>query len=181
MENDNKYLTLSLSLPIISTTTEFRCYLKPVIFPELIIFINSHYYSAFTLTWLMTFLQTLNFHCFRWLKEKNSTWKPLTIIQVRVNELYLFSSSCAFKKRGFLLRPAWNFEANRLNLSTVPTKPSRKVVKFFRKKCKTSGKEGVKLVSWSGAEEKYLVHQILHDSNLSITRTNLCFMWTFQL
>ena len=30
-------------------------------------------YSAFTLTWLMSFLQTLNFHCFRWLKEKNST------------------------------------------------------------------------------------------------------------
>ena len=30
-------------------------------------------YSAFTVTWLMTFLQTFNFHCFRWLKEKNST------------------------------------------------------------------------------------------------------------
>ena len=44
-------------------------------------------YSAFTLTWLMSFLQTLNFHCFRWLKEKNSTWKALTINQVRVNEL----------------------------------------------------------------------------------------------
>ena len=42
---------------------------------------------AFTLTWLMSFLQTLNFHCFRWLKEKNSTWKSLTINQVRVYAL----------------------------------------------------------------------------------------------
>ena len=36
----------------------------------------------------MSFLQTLNFHCFQWLKEKNSTWKSLTINQVRVNVLY---------------------------------------------------------------------------------------------
>ena len=35
------------------------------------------------------FLQTLNFHCLRWLKEKNST---LSIIQVRVNELYKLKS-----------------------------------------------------------------------------------------
>ena len=34
---------------------------------------NVGMYSAFTLTWLMSFLQTLNFHCFRLLKEKNST------------------------------------------------------------------------------------------------------------
>ena len=27
-------------------------------------------YDAFTPTWLMSFLQTLNFHCFRLLKEK---------------------------------------------------------------------------------------------------------------
>ena len=46
-------------------------------------------YSAFTLTWLMSFIQTtLNFHCFLWLKENNSTWKSLIIIQVRVNGLY---------------------------------------------------------------------------------------------
>ena len=45
-------------------------------------------YSAFTLTWLMSFLKTLIFHCFRWLKEKNSTSKSLTINQVRVNGLY---------------------------------------------------------------------------------------------
>ena len=46
-------------------------------------------YSAFTLLWIMSFfLQTLNFHCFRWLKEKNSTWKSLTIIQSRVNAIY---------------------------------------------------------------------------------------------
>ena len=32
-----------------------------------------NYYSPFSLTWLMTFLQTLNFHFFRRLKEKNST------------------------------------------------------------------------------------------------------------
>ena len=44
-------------------------------------------YSPFTLTWLMFFLQTLSFHCFQWLKEKNSTWKSLMIIQVRVNAL----------------------------------------------------------------------------------------------
>ena len=54
--------------------------------------IMNRLYSPFTLTWLMTFLQTLNFNCFRWLKEKNSTWKSLVINQVRLNGLYLASS-----------------------------------------------------------------------------------------
>ena len=30
-------------------------------------------FSVFILTSIMSFLQTLNFHCFRWLREKNST------------------------------------------------------------------------------------------------------------
>ena len=45
----------------------------------------------------MSFLQTLSFHCFRWLKEKNSTWKSLTIIQVRVNGLYLVLQPSLFQ------------------------------------------------------------------------------------
>ena len=56
------------------------------------------FYSTFTLTWLMTFLQTLNFHCFWQLKEKNSTWKSLTINQVRVNELYRITRLCTSSK-----------------------------------------------------------------------------------
>ena len=71
---------------------------------------NIQIYSAFTLTWLMSFLQTLNFYCFRWLKEKNSTWKSLTINQVRVNGLYFkLPNKHNFQKRENLLIAFWIF------------------------------------------------------------------------
>ena len=101
------------------------------------------YYSAFTLTWIMSFLQTLNFHCFRWLKEKNSTWKSLTIIQVRVNALYsnaLYSNSPKLKLpiTRTNLRPHSSYRGGTIS-GTIP-KPQfylRLIMShsFKRKKC----------------------------------------------